>query len=80
MFDRHVREAGFRRIRLHDTRHTWATLALEAGVSAKVVSDRLGHANVGFTLTTYTHSVPALQQEAARKVAALIYGDEGALG
>ncbi len=46
---------------------------------AKVVSDRLGHANVG-TLTTYTHSVPALQQEAASKVAALIYGDDGALG
>jgi integrase len=65
---------GLRRIRLHDLRHTYATLALEAGVPAKVVSERLGHATVAFTLDTYTHSVPTLHEDAARRVAALIFG------
>jgi len=74
LFNRHQRAAGLRRIRLHDLRHGWATLALEAGVPAKVVSDRLGHASVGFTLDTYVHAVPALQREAASQVAGLIFG------
>jgi len=49
-------------------------LALEAGVAAKVVSDRLGRASVGFTLDAYTHRVPALQANAADEVAGLIFG------
>ena len=60
------------RIRLHDLRHTWASLALQAGVNPKVVSERLGHATVSFTLDTYSHVMPGLQEDAAAKVAALI--------
>jgi integrase len=45
-----------------------------ASVPAKVVSDRLGHATVAFTLDTYTHSVPALEEEAAEAVARLVRG------
>ena len=62
------------RIRLHDLRHMWASLALAlaAGVSPKIVSERLGHATVAFTLDTYTHVLPGLQEDAAAKVAALI--------
>ena len=55
----------------HDLRHTHASLALQAGVSAKVVSDRLGHSSVAFTLDVYSHVVPALQEEAAERVAGL---------
>jgi integrase len=57
-------------------RHTWATLALEAGVHPKVVSERLGHANISVTLDTYSHVSPAMQSDAADRVAALIMGTE----
>jgi integrase len=48
-------------------------LALAAGVHPKVVSERLGHATVAFTLDVYSHAVPALQEEAADRIAALIF-------
>jgi integrase len=60
------------RIRLYDLRHTAATLALAAGVPAKVVSEQLGHASVAFTLDTYSHVLPHMQDEAAAQVAALL--------
>jgi len=60
------------RIRLHDLRHTWASLALQAGVNPKVVSERLGHATVSFTLDVYSHVMPGLQEDAAAKVAGLV--------
>lgn len=59
-------------IRLHDLRHTWATLAIEAGVPANVVKERLGHASVSVTLDIYTHRVDDLHREAAEKVSRLI--------
>ena len=56
-------------IRLHDLRHTHATLALQAGIHPKVVSERLGHANISITLDTYSHAIPAMQEEAAALIA-----------
>jgi len=53
-------------------RHTHATLLLGANVHPKVVSERLGHATVGITLDTYSHVLPTLQEEAARKLDALL--------
>lgn len=73
-FDQQVRAAGLPRIRLHDLRHTHATLALQAGVHPKVVSERLGHSSVAITLDTYSHVVPAMEEEAAAKVAAVVFG------
>ena len=73
-FSRHVLAAELPIIRLHDLRHTHATLALAAGVHPKVVQERLGHANIAITLDTYSHAVPALEEEAARTVAALVFG------
>jgi integrase len=61
-------------IRLHDLRHTWATLALQAGIPAKVVQDRLGHSTVAITLNVYSHVTAQLQIDAADAVAALIAG------
>ncbi len=60
------------RIRLHDLRHTYATLALLVGVPAKVVSERLGHSSVTVTLDLYSHVMPALEGEHADAVAKLI--------
>lgn len=71
LFRAQVKAAGVPMIRLHDLRHTWASLALQAGVNPKVVSERLGHASVGFTLDTYSHAIPGMQQDAAETVAAL---------
>jgi integrase len=72
LFARAAKRAGVPRIRLHDLRHTYATLALSAGIHPKVVSERLGHANIGITLDTYSHCLPALSEEAACRVAALV--------
>ena len=73
LFDRLVAQSGLPRIRLHDLRHTHATLALAAGVHPKVVSERLGHANVSITLDTYSHVIPAMQADAAERIAALVF-------
>lgn len=73
-FLRRSKSAGLPRIRLHDLRHTWATLALQAGIHPKVVSERLGHANVSITLDIYSHVAPSMHAEAAAKVAGLILG------
>jgi integrase len=70
-----VKKTGLPPIHLHDLRHTHATLALEAGVHPKVVSDRLGHATVAITLDIYSHAIPALSEEAAATVAALVMGE-----
>lgn len=55
-------------IRLHDLRHSNATAMIAAGINAKVVQHRLGHANVSITLNTYTHVLPEMDQEAANKL------------
>ena len=72
-FARHARDAKLMRIRLHDLRHTHATLALAAGVHPKVVSERLGHASITITLDTYSHAIPAMQETAASLVASLVF-------
>ena len=54
-FNRLVDRAGVPRIRLHDVRHTYATLAMDQGVDPKTLSDRIGHANTSVTLQIYTH-------------------------
>jgi len=71
-FVRHSLKAGLRRIRLHDLRHTHASLALQAGVHPKVVQERLGHSSIKVTLDLYSHVTPGLQDDAASRIAALI--------
>jgi integrase len=74
-FEQHARAAGLPRIRLHDVRHSYATAALAARIPAKVVSERLGHANIAITMDTYSHVLPGLDAQAAGTVARLILGD-----
>lgn len=71
-FKKLVHRSGLPRIRLHDLRHTHATLLLKAGVPIKVVSERLGHATPGFTMATYQHVLPGMQAEAAETFAELL--------
>ena len=64
------------RIRLHDLRHTHASLALAAGINPKVISERLGHATVSITLDTYSHAIPAMREEEAALIADLVFATE----
>jgi integrase len=73
-FQRGLRRAGLPGMRFHDLRHGSATLALAAGVHPKVVQERLGHANIGITLSRYSHVIPSLHDEAASRIASLVYG------
>ena len=62
------RIAGIRHIRLHDLRHTCATLLLAQGVAPRVVMETLGHSGISLTMNTYTHVLPVLQRDAASKI------------
>jgi len=48
----------------------------EAGGHPKVVSERLGHATVSISLDTYSHAIPAMQEEAAALIAGLVFASE----
>jgi hypothetical protein len=61
-------KAGLPRIRLHDLRHTNASMALAAGVELKVISERLGHSTLGITADLYTHVVPTVGRAAANRI------------
>jgi len=60
-----IRRSGLNGIRLHDARHTHASLMLKQGVHPKIVQERLGHSSIQVTLDTYSHVAPGLQQSAA---------------
>jgi integrase len=74
-FKRITKKAMLRSVRIHDLRHTYATLMLKAGVHPKVVSERLGHANIGITLDIYSHVLPGMQETAAEKFDGIFEGD-----
>lgn len=74
MLKRVLKRAGILRVRFHDLRHTFATLALQNGVDIKTVSGMLGHFSAGFTLDTYAHVTTAAQKEAARTMESILAG------
>jgi integrase len=59
-----LQRAGLPRIRLHDLRHSCATLLLSRNVNPKIVQELLGHANIGMTLDTYSHILPGMMAPA----------------
>ncbi len=67
-----LKRAGLEHLRLHDLRHTFATLALQNGVDIKTISGMLGHYDAGFTLRTYTHATDKMQEEAAATMGKLM--------
>ncbi|MEK4030865.1 site-specific integrase [Pseudobacillus sp. FSL P4-0506] len=69
-----LKTADVRYIRLHDLRHTSATLLINQGVHAKIISERLGHADIRVTMDTYGHALQSADQEAAQKLDGLFSG------
>ena len=74
MLHRVLKRAGLPKVRFHDLRHTFATLALQNGVDIKTVSSMLGHYSAGFTLDTYTHVTTPAQMEAANTMGNVLSG------
>jgi integrase len=74
VFERHVARSELPRIRLHDLRHTHATILLQAGVPVKVVSERLGHSSPAFTMSVYQHVLPGMQADAAATFSDAVFG------
>ncbi|AYF05392.1 DNA integration/recombination/invertion protein (plasmid) [Bacillus cereus] len=71
-----IKKADIPKIRFHDMRHTHATLLLLQGVNPKIVSERLGHADVRITLDTYSHLLPSMQKDTAIKFGEMLFGED----
>lgn len=78
-WERFLAKYDLSRIRLHGLRHSNATALIEAGVSPKVVQQRLGHADIGMTLGTYTHVSTVMDQQAADTIDSLMFAKAGNL-
>jgi integrase len=63
-FARIAKRAGSENVRLHDLRHTFASLMLLRGAKPKVISEALGHSSVAFTMDVYSHIIEGMQSEA----------------
>ena len=63
-----IRKIDLPAIRFHDLRHGHATQLLRQGIHPKIVSERLGHSNIAITLDVYSHVLPDMQDEAARRI------------
>lgn len=70
-FEALLKKAKLRRVKLHDLRHTCASLLLAEGVAPRVVMELLGHSAIAVTMNTYSHVIPALQDESAQRMDAL---------
>src|SRR5919202_6100776 len=70
-------KAGVRRVRLHDGRHTAATLLLSENVHPRVVMELLGHSQMRTTMDIYSHVMPALAREAADRMGAILLNGTG---
>lgn len=74
MLHRVLKRAGLPKVRFHDLRHTFATLALQNGVDVKTVSGMLGHFSAGFTLDTYAHITSVAHRQAAQTMGSVLAG------
>ncbi|WMJ84220.1 site-specific integrase [Oscillospiraceae bacterium LTW-04] len=72
-FANFLKKHGLKHIRLHDIRHTNATMMLENGIPAKIASERLGHSGIAITLDTYSHVSPKMQKDAVEKLSGEIF-------
>lgn len=79
-FQRLLTRAGLRRIRLHDLRHTAASLLLTQGVPARVVMEILGHSQIGVTMNTYSHVAPELNRAAVQRIENALWPDGQSIG
>jgi integrase len=73
-FVRTVKQLGLPVNRVHDLRHTCATMLLSQGVHPKVVQRILGHSQISLTMDTYSHVLPTMQEEAAHTLERVLQG------
>ena len=71
-FGKVAKMMGLKGFRLHDLRHSHASLMIKAGVQPKVISERLGHSSISVTMDIYGHVLPGLQEDAVRRLSALL--------
>ena len=76
-FDLAKSDAGIKDFRFHDLRHSCATLLLSEGVHPKIVSDLLGHSQIGITLDLYSHVTATMQAVAAEAMGRLLSDQDG---
>lgn len=74
-----TRKIKLPRMRIHDLRHSCATMLLSKGVHPRVVMEILGHSKIALTMNTYSHVMPSIQEEAASKMNALFTAQEKAV-
>lgn len=71
-FRNFLKKHGLKYIRFHDLRHTSATLLINKGVHAKLISERLGHSNISTTMNVYGHALQSADRDAANKLDSLV--------
>jgi integrase len=69
-----LKAAGIRQVRVHDARHTAATLLLAQGVDQRVVMEILGHSQISMT-SKYAHVLPQLMTDAAERIGRALWGE-----
>lgn len=73
-FYKEINNAKVKKIKIHDLRHTHATILLKQGVNPKIISERLGHTDISLTLRVYSHVLPNMQEEAVKNFGKSIFG------
>ena len=72
-WERFLERTGLKHIKFHALRHSYTSVMLQAGVSPKVMQERLGHADIAMTLNVYAHTVPEMNKAAGEKIDELIF-------
>lgn len=75
-----LQENNLKHIRFHDLRHSHVTMLIDAKVSIKVISERVGHSNVNTTLNIYSHALREMDQEASDKISDTLFNNERKMG
>ena len=76
LFKKLLSRAGLPSVRLHDLRHTAASLLLAQGAPARVVMEILGHSQIALTMNTYSHVAPEVSREAAERMARMLWQND----
>ncbi len=72
-----LKEAGLKKIRFHDLRHTYASIQIDLGANPKYIQSQMGHSSIRITLDTYGHLMKDVNQEAAIKLGKAIFEHDG---
>lgn len=74
-FNKFLEKNNIRKIRIHDLRHTNATIMLLSGTNIKVVSERLGHSDIKISMNRYSHVLEEMDKEASKNLTNILFGN-----